>query len=323
MYAALIDWLFGVPGSWSIRSCSICDLVWLHPQPATEEIPALYARYYTHGSLPRTWLAILREAIARRVFARMGYAVPPTVGILPRLLSYIPSVARAASLDVMDLAPSANGELLDVGCGNGDFILRMRALGWNVSGVDPDPAAVTRGQSMGLPIYAGTIADVPNHLHYDVITLNHVMEHVSDPVEVLRECGKRLRPQTGKIVITTPNARSLGHRWFRRHWRGLEVPRHFIIFSPRALADCVTRSGLEVSRIRTETRLSRMIYQRSVCAREGFRNVGEKTDFKLTTKIAAYAFQFLEDALIPFQKDIGEEVYCMCIPVGEDNDDRK
>ena len=149
----------------------------------------------------------------------------------------LPAAKRDAILSVAGLSPAAGGTLLDVGCGNGEFITRMRSLGWKVSGVDPDPAAVAFGQSNGLDIFTGMIADVPETLRYDVVVLNHVIEHVADPVSLLQECGKRLRPGVGRLVITTPNINSFGHHRFGKFWRGLEVPRHFTVFPS---AHCVS-----------------------------------------------------------------------------------
>jgi len=250
----------------------------------------------------------------------MGYPAAQTQDFLPRLLSRVPSLARAASLDVMSVPASATGTLLDVGCGNAQFMERMRSLGWNVCGVDPDPAAARRGRSQGLQIFVGTIADVPDTTRFDVITLNHVIEHVPDPIALLRGCLRRLRPRTGTLVITTPNIKSLGHRWFKKYWRGLEVPRHFVLLSPASLSECVARSGLRVRTLRTETRLARMIFSPSASAREGNRKVGEQTGFKVSTKCASYAFQLLEDVMACFKKDIGEEIYCECLaPAGDDD----
>jgi len=250
----------------------------------------------------------------------MGYPVDHPKEILPRLLSRVRSFQRAGVLEVMGLPPSRIGTLLDVGCGNGEFIGRMRDLGWSVTGVDPDPAAVKWGQSKGLEIFQGTVSDIPSNKRYDAITLSHVIEHVQDPVGLLRECRRRLRPQTGNIVITTPNINGLGHWWFKGYWRGLEVPRHLFLFSSAALISCVTRSGLSVRSIRTETRLARMIYSPSICAKNGSRDVGERVNFKVSTKCASYAFQLLEDAMIPFKKDIGEEICCVCTATAENDD---
>ena len=319
LYTGAVDWLFGVPGRWTLRSCSICEVAWPDPQPRAEDIPKLYSRYHTHHPIPEARFDGLRRAIRQSVLARMGYVTHHPEEIFSRLLSHVPSLARAAALDVMNLAPCAVGTLLDVGCGNGQFMERMRDLGWSVCGVEPDPAAARKGRSQGLQIFAGTVSDVPDTTGYDVITLNHVIEHVADPIGLLRECRKRLRPRTGSVVITTPNIKSLGHWWFKRHWRGLEVPRHFVLFSPASLSECVARSGLRVRAIRTETRFARMIFSPSMSAKQGNREVGEQINFKVSTKCASYAFQFLEDVMACFKKDIGEEIYCECLaPAGDD-----
>jgi SAM-dependent methyltransferase len=147
----------------------------------------------------------------------------------------------------------------------------------------------------------------------DVVTLNHVIEHAADPIDLLRECGKRLRPQTGRLIITTPNLKSLGHWWFKNYWRGLEVPRHLVLFSRAALKECIERAGLKVQTLSTETRLARMIYSPSVSARLGGREIGEKTNFPLCTKFGAYFFQAAEDSLMYLTKGVGEEIFCVCL----------
>jgi 2-polyprenyl-3-methyl-5-hydroxy-6-metoxy-1,4-benzoquinol methylase len=319
LYGEMSDWLFAAAGKWSLRSCGSCELAWQDPRAAEEDISKLYARYYTHRSEQETVIARFRRATYQFALARKGYSVARPQGILARLISNIPSVARAAELDVLGLSPVNPGTLLDVGCGNGEFAARMQSLGWTVSGVDPDPAAVKRGTNQDIHIFQGTIADVPHTNRYDVITLSHVIEHVVDPVALLRECSARLRPQTGILVLTTPNLKSLGHRWFKRFWRGLEVPRHLILFSPASLSDCVTQAGLRVRSIRTETRIARMIFAPSFCAKRGSVGIGEWTNFKVSIKCAAYAFQLLEDVMAYFFKNVGEEIYCVCTALKEDD----
>ncbi|HEY4904189.1 MAG TPA: class I SAM-dependent methyltransferase [Candidatus Sulfotelmatobacter sp.] len=322
LYAALADWLFGVSGNWNLDSCRTCDIAWLDPQPIAEDIPKLYSSYHTHRAAPPARIGRLRSATHQCVLAGMGYPIDQPKEILPRLLSHVPSIARAAALGVMSLDPSNGGTLLDVGCGNGEFIGRMRSFGWNVSGVDPDPAAVQKGRNEGLNIFAGRISDVPGNMLYDVITLSHVIEHVSDPVDLLSDCRKRLRPETGILVITTPNIKSLGHRWFKNYWRGLEIPRHLILFSPDALSTCIARSGLYLRSMRTETRIARLIYPTSACAKNGNQNVGERTGFSVGAMCMGYAFQFMEDVLTYFKKDLGEEIYCVCTAPAEDDGHR-
>ncbi len=313
LYAALVDWLFGRPGRWGMRTCSSCDIAWLDPQPVAEEIPMLYSRYITHDAqAPTPWLGRLRHATSQCVLSRAGYPVAPSEAVLPRLLAYLPGPRKHAKLTVLGLPPTATGTLLDVGCGNGEFVDRMRALGWQVSGVDPDPAAVAYGQRRGIGIFTGTISDVPESVCFDVITLNHVIEHVADPINFLRECRKRLSPKVGKLIITTPNLNSLGHRWFRKYWRGLEVPRHFTIFSSKGLRDCVERAGLHLLSMSTETRLAPMIYRQSTCAQVGELHIADRTAFQFNIKIAAHFFRMLESFAVRLGSNVGEEIFCTC-----------
>jgi SAM-dependent methyltransferase len=243
----------------------------------------------------------------------MGYPVEVSAKLLPRLLSWMPPIGSAAELDVLGLPASAIGTLFDVGCGNGDFIARMASLGWKASGIDPDPIAASQARGRGLEVSTGGISDTPCVGRYDVITMNHVIEHAADPIALLQECLKRLHPLTGRLVITTPNLESLGHRWFRKYWRGLEVPRHLVLFSPAALRQCVDRAGLRVHSLSTRTRLARMIYCPSICAKRGGREIGDQNDFPVSTKMAAYLFQAAEDLSLYFRPGWGEEIFCVCI----------
>jgi len=318
LYGGLIDWLFSAPGRWGMRGCADCGIVWLDPQPAIQEIPKLYSNYYTHVGAPsHVSFGRLRQEISRSVLSRLGYSadrhpVDHSDKILPRLLSRIGPIARANALDVVGLHAADVGSLLDVGCGNGYFMERMRSLGWSVTGVDPDPSAVSYAAGQGLRVFHGTVADVPDEARFDVIVLSHVIEHVPDPIQLLRDCERRLRPGSGRLIITTPNVNSLGHRWFKQYWRGLEIPRHLVLFSATALGKCVARAGLLLENLRTETRLAVRIHNASACARAGERMVAERTRFKASTKIGGYFFMVAENTLISFNPQLGEELFCIC-----------
>jgi 2-polyprenyl-3-methyl-5-hydroxy-6-metoxy-1,4-benzoquinol methylase len=310
LYDGMVDWLFEVPGKWGMRWCAKCEVAWLDPQPADRDIPGLYAHYQTHASQPGPRrLGRLQQAVAKCVLSRIGYPVDCPKGVLPRMLGYLPGVKRYAKFTVLGLRPTSSEKLLDVGCGNGEFISRMRAFGWAVSGVDPDPAAVAHGQSQGLEIFRGLISDVPAATVYDVITLNHVIEHVADPVGFLRECRKRVIPNGGRLIITTPNVNSMGHKYFKKYWRGLEVPRHFNVFSIAGLEDCLKKAGFAAVSTTTETRLGPMIYQQSSCARAGGLQIGAKTAYGASTKIAAHVFRLIESWMVGLGWNAGEEIF--------------
>ena len=312
LYSGLVDWLYGVPGTWSTHWCSRCTVAWLDPQPVPADVPRLYSRYCTHEpGQSNTWIGQLQDAATECALKRLGYPIECSKEILPRLLSTLPSIRRYAILSVLGLPSSKTGSLLDVGCGNGHFISRMRSFGWKVFGIDPDPTAVSYGSKQGLHIRTGIVADLPETERYDVISLSHVVEHVSDPVALLRECAKRLQPN-GRLIIATPNIDSLGHLWFKKSWRGLEIPRHFVIFSPAAIQTCVVRAGLVVESLTTETRLAQMIYKQSSSARAGAIGVGEATRSTFGTKLAARVFHIIENLIVGVSKKSGEEIFCVC-----------
>jgi len=119
----------------------------------------------------------------------------------------------------------------------------MKKLGWQVEGVDFDPKAVQVARSNGLDVYAGSLEEqgLPSNT-YDAIVMAHVIEHVHNPVQLLTECYRILKP-VGKLIVITPNADGMGHAVFGRKWRGLEPPRHLHIFNPASLSALVKLSG--------------------------------------------------------------------------------
>jgi SAM-dependent methyltransferase len=126
--------------------------------------------------------------------------------------------------------------LLDVGCGNGAFLSKMRALGWRVHGLEPDPAAAKAARASGIDVVAGTLADTAwPEGSFDAVTMSSVIEHLHDPGDSLSICRRLLAPG-GSLHIMTPNADALGAARFGPHWRGLETPRHLVLFNPRALS---------------------------------------------------------------------------------------
>ncbi|MBK7552820.1 MAG: class I SAM-dependent methyltransferase [Syntrophaceae bacterium] len=84
--------------------------------------------------------------------------------------------------------------LVDVGCGRGDFLVRMKALGWNVLGIEPDSIASGLARARGIAVFTGRLeeARLADGI-VDQITLNHVLEHTDDPAGLLRECRRVLR----------------------------------------------------------------------------------------------------------------------------------
>jgi 2-polyprenyl-3-methyl-5-hydroxy-6-metoxy-1,4-benzoquinol methylase len=123
----------------------------------------------------------------------------------------------------------------------------MHQADWSVDGVDFDAKAIaTASSKYGLNLRHGDLASAhfPDGT-FDAVTLSHVIEHVPDPVALLGEVRRVLKPG-GRMVVTTPNCESYGHREFKEHWFGLDAPRHLHIFSPQTLSEAGRRAGFRV-----------------------------------------------------------------------------
>jgi len=123
----------------------------------------------------------------------------------------------------------------------------MRLLGWNVEGIEPDLVAVASARAAGLSVSEGTLSTVEYPAnHFDAITMSHVIEHLHDPLAALRECNRILR-RGGVLWVATPNLGSYGHKLFGKDWRGLEPPRHLVLFTLDSLKTGLKETGFEVS----------------------------------------------------------------------------
>ncbi|MDA3876985.1 MAG: class I SAM-dependent methyltransferase [Halothiobacillus sp.] len=254
LHEGLIDNVFFVaPGKWTLHRCKQCRSAYLDPRPNRESIHLAYATYYTHQQVSeRNKYSSLSSLHKLRRQLVNGYtnwrfsthAVPATVlGILaafvmPNLKTIINRKYRH-----MPKLPRGGAKLLDIGCGDGSFLSLARTCGWEVVGLDPDPKAVANAGTQGLTVYRGGIEyfDGKTEL-FDVITLNHVIEHVHDPVKVLKVCHALLKPG-GQLWLATPNIDSFGHARFQKNWRGLETPRHLVLFNKQSLCQAIISAG--------------------------------------------------------------------------------
>ena len=314
LYQGLRDHLFGVSGEWSLKRCinPDCGLVWLDPRPVLDDIGKLYAQYSTHtgetveNQAPSHMRQILIFLAA--ICGKGEESVESFVKSVRATLSAFGPRRELTEASLMWLTDNTGGKLLDVGCGNGQFLRQMRDRGWEVAGVEPDPKAVQFAcEEYGLDIRQGALADagfLDNT--FDAVTLSHVIEHVPDPVGLLKECRRVLKPG-GKLVLTTPNIDSLGHMRFGLDWRGLEPPRHFQIYSKSSLSITAVKSGFKSFEILSIARLSTFIWNSSRKTRQIRTMPNASTSNNLFYNLKLKMVHKLEYCLCRF-KSVGEEV---------------
>jgi SAM-dependent methyltransferase len=310
-YFAVTDAFFGTPGTWTYRKDNQTGHLWLDPQPAPECIPELYETYYTHTESPTGGQSSWKRATDYALHKSLGYPEPKGLRLREKLLSLAPSVTDAALMETLYIPASATGTILDFGCGSGRFLVRMKAAGWSPIGMEPDPnAAANLRHELGFPVYESLDDLERQQLRFDRIVLSHVIEHLSDPIDTIARLGNMLSSD-GQLIVTTPNAESLGSRWFRTHWRGLEPPRHFNVFTSASLKQAMIRAGLVVDEISTHSRLARGIFYLSVLSRLGHRELeSQRPAQRRWLTYCGYLFQMLQAAIIRIRPRSGEEIFC-------------
>lgn len=249
LYANLQDWVFFcAPGKWSLYRCEECGTGYLDPRPTEDTIHLAYKNYFTHKSTDTPSFSLSHPF--SRVFAngyrnwRYGTNEKPSsnLGIILKFLQ----PARRAQID-SDMRhiprPWPGARLLDLGCGNGQFLTWARDMGWQVVGIDPDPEAVRVAKQNGLDVRLGGLETIlADTERFDIITLCHVIEHLHSPQVALGKCFDLLK-RNGTIWLETPNLDSIGHSNFGPHWRGLEPPRHLVLFTHASMHRALQRAG--------------------------------------------------------------------------------
>lgn len=241
------DWFFAcVPGQFAFLRCAECHSLNLAEQLSQDHISKAYDRYYTRnqpeefapsGVISAAWRA-MRSAYIRSRIARNGSASDDA---LAWLVERFP--ARRLEIDVRyRFVPSHQANVLDYGSGNGAFLDRVAALGCEVTGVEFDAeAAAFSDHKILTPLEAhGADWDA----RFDLITANHVLEHVSDPQRLLT-CIKRWLKPDGLLFLELPNAEATGLGRYGRFWRGLEAPRHLSVPSLSGLEMALQRAGFD------------------------------------------------------------------------------
>jgi 2-polyprenyl-3-methyl-5-hydroxy-6-metoxy-1,4-benzoquinol methylase len=222
------DFLFETTSrTFTLDSCSACRCLFLNPMPGEEEIAGFYPNQYWWSASSPGLLKKL-ESVYRRIALR----------------GHVSFISKAA-------ANRTGLELLDVGCGSASLLGLMKNRGFRVMGVDfsSEAAAVAKTEN-GVNVIVGSLGHAAfADASFDIVTLFHVMEHVTNPRAVLKEVARILRPG-GSVVLQVPNIDSWQFRMFGAKWYGLDIPRHVIDYSKESMLRLLDDAGFIAKRIR-------------------------------------------------------------------------
>lgn len=218
--------LFEIAGQ-GVDRCSTCSLVLLNPQPECMD-ELLYAEEYYRGTCSR------KEGGQENVLDpdRVERRLESCRGVL----------------DEIEGVLGRKGRMLDLGCGPGFLLKAAQDAGWRTAGADVSGFAASYArETFGIrDVLTASLEEVefPNE-SFDVVTLQHVIEHFRDPVRMVSRIKEWLVPG-GLIWAETPDIDSGGARRAGTHWVHIKVPEHLFYFSERTLTRLLVGQGFEV-----------------------------------------------------------------------------
>lgn len=255
-YHHLKDRLFGVGGSWQIRECSnkTCSHLWLDPSPINEDIHLAYADYFTHQDKSQLRISLLQRIVLAHQARHFGY--PPqdihfTHKFLSLLLSWFKFFKEYMDYPFIYFKDIPRGKFLELGAGSGEMLNQFKQLGFDVEGLDLDPKAIQNAKQKGLKVYQGDIFTKRfKGETYDIIFSSHFIEHVPDPISVMKE-SLRILKKGGVFMAITPNTSSFLHRCLKSKWLNLDPPRHLHMFNADQLIKLMHHAGYKTIEVKS------------------------------------------------------------------------
>jgi 2-polyprenyl-3-methyl-5-hydroxy-6-metoxy-1,4-benzoquinol methylase len=224
----LFDDRYGYPGRFALSRCRDCGHRALKFDVSVDQVSALYTNYYPRSTFDvEQWAPPMEEALI----------VSWWCGLKASAFRWVPRNVR----------------VLDIGCGFGESLGYHRDRGCDAHGVEADSNILRVAERHGLQVRVG-LSDPSAYepASFDVVTLDQVIEHITDPVSVLRGAHTVLKPE-GTLVLSTPNAQGWGAWTFRQRWIHWHAPYHQQFFTCDSVRRAAAAAGLQVESIHTVT----------------------------------------------------------------------
>ncbi len=219
---------YGCPGKFDLMRCRECGHAFLQHEFAPKQLTDLYSNYY-----PRSGFDLERYQPHQE---EGGFG------------SWLDGARSSAFRWV-----SKSVRVLDIGCGFGESLGYHAARGCDVYGVEADENIRRVAEKFGYNVYVGLFdSEQYEPAFFDYITMDQVMEHVTDPVKTMQGVAQILK-SGGKAILTVPNANGWGARVFGRKWINWHTPYHLQFYSKQSLRKLSEEAGLEIESVQTIT----------------------------------------------------------------------
>ena len=194
----------------TILKCKDCNFHFTNPRPKNEDLGRYYIsdHYISHNNTSKNLFEKVYQLV-RRIAIKGKY----------NLISGFFN----------------KGKILDIGCGTGDFLNKCKSEGWETKGIEPSDIA--RKQAIkNHSLYVEENTDLTKiNGEFDIITMWHVLEHVTELNQTVIELN-RLLNTNGKAIIAVPNYKSYDSSFYKKYWAAYDLPIHLYHFSKESIS---------------------------------------------------------------------------------------
>jgi 2-polyprenyl-3-methyl-5-hydroxy-6-metoxy-1,4-benzoquinol methylase len=198
------------------------DMLITHPQPSLDILGKYYesADYISHTDSKRS--------------------------LFEKAYHFVKNIALKNKLDLINSHQPSKGQILDIGAGTGEFLAVAGKDGWKTVGVEPSDKAKAIAKNKGVSFVENT-SELESQ-SFDIISMWHVLEHVPNLDEQIKELKRLLKP-TGTLIVAVPNFKSFDAKHYGNFWAAYDVPIHFWHFSKKAIQLLFDKENMELQKV--------------------------------------------------------------------------
>ncbi|MFK8184200.1 MAG: class I SAM-dependent methyltransferase [Phormidesmis sp.] len=275
---------YGTRQTFNYFQCSNCSALYLSDPPA--QMSSFYPEnYHCHTPTEPSSLSAKQRLIAMRDRSTLTGK-----GVIGQLMASIKSSPELMhTLSYLNL--SLSSKILDIGCGGGGLLLRLKALGFkHLTGVDPYLPEGIDTRISGFELKRDTVESINGK--FDGIILNHSLEHMFEHARIL-EIIKNLLEDKGKICIRIPLVGGKAWEEHKENWFQLDAPRHVLLHSEKSFRSLATDCGLSVDKVIYDSDFKQFVrsqlYEKDISSVEFLNNyAGNMGRFFTATEIEHY-----------------------------------
>ena len=265
---AVREMMFGTREQFEYFSCGACDTLQIINALDGEELARHYpSDYYSYdiSAQPKIlrWLTMRHDR----------FELHTGGGLVGAFIAALPAFIRAPIGDAVtvigQLTLERDARILDVGCGGGALLDRLARSGFNnLLGADPLLPADSNTPE-GVPLMKRYLNEVTGE--YDLIMFNHSLEHVPDPIEMLKWACEKLAAG-GICLVRLPTTSSEAWTTYRANWFQIDAPRHIVIPSRHGMALAADKVGLRLEKTFDDSNSAQFVaseaYRRDIAMNE-------------------------------------------------------